>query len=201
MGDLTAVEVLARFSMLVRVAGDEQQGRVIKQIGDEFMLVFGDPVAAVRCALDIQRRVADEPRFLGTRVGVHVGPVLYRQGDYFGATVNLAARLTSTAARDQVLVSHSVRLAIEDDPDLRIVPLGMRDLKGIDDDVEVFEVRRQADAGAARFRDPVCEMVLLDDEIVARVEFDGHVHVFCSAACLRQFSTDPERFARRYRAS
>src|SRR5262249_20366534 len=77
MGDRASAEVLDRFSSLVREAGAHHDGRVAKQIGDAFMLVFTDPRAAVACAVEIERRAAAEPRFPALRVGINWGPVLY----------------------------------------------------------------------------------------------------------------------------
>jgi len=93
MGDQMAADVLERFSRIVREAVTRREGRVVKQIGDAFMLTFPEPRSAVACALEIEHRTADEPQFPAVRSGLHWGQVLYREGDYLGVSVNVAARV------------------------------------------------------------------------------------------------------------
>src|SRR2546427_7380936 len=76
MGDVAAAQVLARFSQVVREAVSRCDGRVVKQIGDAFMLVFSDARAAVACALEIERRTSEEPQFPAARSGGRNGPLV-----------------------------------------------------------------------------------------------------------------------------
>src|SRR5262245_8783034 len=99
MGDAAAAQVIERFSELVREAADRWEGRVVERIGDAFMTVFPESQSAVGCALDIERRSAEQPQFPAVRSGVHWGEVLYREGGYVGSTVNIAARLATEAVR------------------------------------------------------------------------------------------------------
>ena len=195
MGDLTATEVLSRFSQLVRRAVNHCDGRVVKQIGDAFMLVFDDASSAFRGALEIQQRAEDEPQFLGTRLGVHRGPVLYREGDYFGATVNVAARITAEASRNQIVVTAAARSSATPLPDTEFVSLGTFKLKGLSEMVELFELRSGRRPAVARSTDPVCGMRLAPNEVVGRVAIAGGERAFCSLECLGQFSEHPERYA------
>lgn len=112
MGDPVAVQVLARFSHIVHEAVSRAGGRIVKQIGDAFMLVFSHARAAVSCVMEIERRAATEPRFPAVRGGIQWGVVLYRDGDYVGGNVNLASRLADAAERNQVLVTAAVKSAV-----------------------------------------------------------------------------------------
>jgi class 3 adenylate cyclase len=141
-GDVHATAVVRRFGEIAHDAAERWAGRVVKQIGDACMLVFFEPGAAVSCALDIGDAVAAEPSFPAARSGVHWGPVLYREGDYFGAGVNLAARLVGVAERQQVIVSASVRERLIDAEGIELSSRGTRALKGIADQQELFEARR-----------------------------------------------------------
>jgi adenylate cyclase len=84
-------------------------GRVIKTIGDEVMAIFPSAAVAGRAAVEIQLAVhAMAPvgkARLGVRIGMQHGPVVEREGDVFGDTVNLAARLTEMASRGQIITS------------------------------------------------------------------------------------------------
>ena len=108
MGDETSVRVLARFGHIVRDATGRFDGSVVKQIGDAFMLVFPEARSAVACALDVERQTAVEPQFPAVRTGIHWGQVLYREGDYFGTTVNLASRAEHLARAGEIVVTEDV---------------------------------------------------------------------------------------------
>jgi len=195
MGDELAAEVLERFSRIVRDAVTRQEGRVVKQLGDAFMLMFPEPRSAVTCALEIEDRTAAEPQFLAVRSGLHWGPVLYREGDYVGASVNVAARVAAEAQRHQVLVTAPVRREGAGLTDVDFVPLGTRRLKGLTDDVELFQVLWRAREGAEQRQiDPVCGMELGPGEVAARLSLEGRERVFCSQECLQRFVAAPERY-------
>jgi class 3 adenylate cyclase/YHS domain-containing protein len=196
MGDLAAADVLDRFSVLVRRALLVAGGRVVKQIGDEFMVVFPDPSSGLRAGLVIRDAAMNEPSFLATRLGVHHGPVLCREGDYIGATVNVAARITAQAGPHQLLTSQAVRDAVEGDPDVTFAPAGTRRLKGIEDDVPLYEVvsRTGKDSSPARTVDPVCGMVVDPREAGARLDEDGREILFCSPQCRDRYLTSPDRY-------
>ncbi|MBA2309974.1 MAG: NAD(P)H-hydrate epimerase, partial [Pseudonocardiales bacterium] len=139
MGDLAVATVIERFSDLVREAASGYDGRVLLQVGDEFMPVFRDSPSAISCGLSVMAMTAREAQFPDVRLGAHAGPALYREGDYVGATINLAARVTSEAERGQFLVTESMKLA---DPDgtVSFVSVGLRSMKNVGEPVELFEV-------------------------------------------------------------
>ena len=145
MGDLAAAQVVDRFAAIVRDTVAPSLGQVVKQIGDGFMLLFPDVPSALRCGLDLEQRVSDEPQFPSARLGLHWGPVLYRDGDYVGATVNLAARVTAEAQAHDVLVTGPVQEQAKGfADDVELVAAGARRVKGFPDAVELFRARRVA---------------------------------------------------------
>jgi adenylate cyclase len=96
-------------------------GRVIKTIGDEVLFTADDPGAAVRVALALAARGADdEDPFPAVRAGIAHGVVVRRLGDVFGSTVNAAARLTSLARPGSVVVDAGVHDALADDEALEV---------------------------------------------------------------------------------
>jgi len=194
MGDEMAAQVLERFSDVARQSAGRWGGRVVKQIGDAFMLVFTEASSAVACALDIEDRVAIEPQFPAVRSGIHWGPVLYREGDYVGSNVNIASRLVAEAQRHQVLVTAEVSRETRGVSEVEFVPLGKRQLKGVGDELELFEARRRTAATTERAADPVCGMELSPAEVAATLAMEGKERVFCSEYCLRRFVAAPERY-------
>jgi adenylate cyclase len=194
MGDVTAAQVVERFAAMVRDIVVRSTGQVVKQIGDGFMLVFPDVGSAVRGIVALERRVSDEPQFPSARSGVHWGPVLYRDGDYVGATVNIAARVAAEAAPHEVLVTPPVVDQARRVTDIELVPVGRRRLRGMPEEVELFAAQSPADLGVDKQVDPVCRMELAPAEVDARLTLGGHEHVFCSSACLQLFVAAPDRY-------
>jgi class 3 adenylate cyclase len=114
IGDATAFgHVMNHFDVLKEVIA-EHDGALVKTIGDAVMAVFREPSSAVKAMLDAQQRVADPNtgRPLRLKAGVHVGPciavTLNDRLDYFGSTVNLAARLEGQSTGEDIVVSSAV---------------------------------------------------------------------------------------------
>jgi adenylate cyclase len=194
MGEVHAAQVLARFSALVRAAVRPRHGHIVKQIGDAFMLAFTDTEEALRCALETEQGAAAETHFPACRLGVSCGRALYREGDYIGTTVNVAARLVAAAEPHQILVSPEVRDAVGAAPDIEFRPLGRRQLKGLDE-LELFAACYERAQDVDRLVDPVCGMVLHTGHAVVHVLYGGNEVTFCSDACLERFLRDPDRYA------
>jgi adenylate cyclase len=134
VGDEQAVTLAARLSDVVRSAALQFGGIVVKLLGDGVMFQFPDPGDAVRCALYLVPE-ADRRQLPPARVGVHAGPVVFRDGDYFGRTVNVASRIMDYARPREVLVSQEVVDAVGEADDLMFVPIGPVQLKGVTDQV------------------------------------------------------------------
>jgi adenylate cyclase len=141
-GEEEAVDAVERFIEDVAVTLPEE-ARVIKTIGDEVMIVGSDAGAVVDWAVGFQRLVADRRPL--PRIGVHYGPTLYRDGDYYGREVNLAARVAARAAGGEVLVTRPVvDLAGRH---LEFERIGEVRLKGFDHATELFLARPSGDDG------------------------------------------------------
>ena len=194
MGDVAAGRVLERFSEIVRGAVAASAGRVVKQIGDAFMLVFPEPRSAVTCALAIEAETAAEPQFPAVRAGIHWGTALYREGDYVGANVNIASRLADAAKRHEVLVSSAVRKESAGIPGIEFASAGKRRLKGVTEEIEVFAARVSPPLPSARLVDPVCGVEMLAPEVAARLTSEGVERAFCSDECLRKYVMSPEAY-------
>ena len=109
VGDAAAHCAIDLCVKLFAALTEQHGGRVVKTIGDEVMAIFPAAAEAGRAAVDIQLGITemapvDKVR-LGVRIGLHFGPVVERDGDVFGDTVNLAARLTEMASRGQIITS------------------------------------------------------------------------------------------------
>src|SRR5262249_4127025 len=159
-GDARAVDVLARFAQLVRAAVARHDGRVAKEIGDAFMLIFRAASQAVGCVLEIEAGVAAEPQFPAVRGGVPWGAVGAREGDCVRPHVTVAAGRAAAAARPQVLVTAAVRREASRLAGVDFIGIGKRRLKGVSEELELYEARPSAAATRERVVDPVCGMEL-----------------------------------------
>jgi adenylate cyclase len=142
-GDQVAAELAAGLAVLVDRSSRPRGGTPVKWLGDGVMLHFRDPAGAVAATLELVDRVpaAGLPP---AHVGVAAGPVVVQGGDYFGRTVNLAARIAPRAGPGQVLVSQSVAEAPSPEG-VRFEELGERRLKGIAQPVRLLEASRHHD--------------------------------------------------------
>jgi adenylate cyclase len=139
-GDDAAARVALTLADLVSDVAARRRGTVVKMLGDGVHFHFADPRDAVLASLDIVEAV--RPRGLPpAHVGIEAGPMIYDEGDYFGRTVNVAARIASAAGADQVFVGEGfAELVPPDGFGLREV--GAFELKGIAQPVTLFEATR-----------------------------------------------------------
>jgi class 3 adenylate cyclase len=123
----------------------------VKLLGDGVMFHFPDPGRAVLCGLELVDRIplVGLPQ---ARVGLHSGPVVFQNGDYFGRTVNVAARITDYARPGEVLVSEEVVAATDGLQAVRYQPVGPVSLKGLIAPSPSPQPSAQADAAPISFR-------------------------------------------------
>lgn len=111
-GDERAADVATRFHTAVRgLVHRDAVDAEIKTLGDGVMLRVGDPARAVRLGVEITAAVAALEDVPAVRVGIHTGPAVHRDGDWYGTTVNVASRLCDAADGGQVLVSDAAATA------------------------------------------------------------------------------------------
>ena len=137
LGDKEFVRLLAAHDDIVRGAVERHHGHVVKSQGDGFMTVFATPADAVHAAIDLQDRITHASAKvlrrhpIRVRIGIHVGPAIERDGDWFGRNVAMAARVASEARGGEVLVSDDVRQALREVEDVILVDAREAELKGL----------------------------------------------------------------------
>ena len=134
-GELEALDAVERF---IRAVTDTlpEEARVIKTIGDEVMIVSADPATLTDWAVGFQRLQTERPL---PRIAIHYGNALYRDGDYYGRDVNLAARIAARSAGGEVLVTRPV--VERAGPHLQFDRIGEIRLKGFTEPTEMFVAR------------------------------------------------------------
>jgi adenylate cyclase len=146
-GDEAAARASLTLAQLVSEVAARHGGEVVKMLGDGVHFHFRGPTDAVRASLEIVDTVV--PSGLPpAHVGVEAGPMIYDEGDYFGRTVNLAARIASQAGPHQVFVGEGAAEVVTQDG-FQLVEVGPVELKGISRPVTLSEVVRESGGNRA----------------------------------------------------
>jgi TolB-like protein len=134
----------------------EHRGRIVKNTGDGLLAEFSSVVDAVRCAVDVQRGMAErnaevpQERRIDFRIGINVGDVMIDRGDIFGDGVNVAARLEGISESGGIGISEDAYRQVRDKLDVNFEDAGEQQLKNIARPVRVYRVRLSGSAPSSR---------------------------------------------------
>jgi len=137
-GDEAAADLASLMAPLVRRTAERYSGKVVKYLGDGVMLYFGHVEDAVSATLETVAAIADAG-LPPAHAGIDTGPVVFQGGDYFGRTVNLAARIMERAQPGQVLVTDRVAESVDRER-FALAPIGAVELKGVSEPVLLHAV-------------------------------------------------------------
>ena len=153
-GTLAALKSHRRELIDTKIA--EDNGRIVKTTGDGLLLEFSSVVDAVRCAVDVQRAMAERnagiapDRRIDFRIGINVGDIIIDGDDIFGDGVNIAARLEALAEPGGICVSRVVRDQVQDKLSFTFEDLGTQQAKNIARPIDVYRVHLEAVAPEAK---------------------------------------------------
>ncbi|MBI5744352.1 MAG: RDD family protein [Elusimicrobia bacterium] len=157
------LEMLQRHKDLVLPVIEKHSGRVVKTIGDAFLVVFESPTDAVLCGVEVQDALkAHNAEKAGAdrieiRIAINSGEVTVADdGDIFGDAVNITARLESIAEVGQVFFTEAVYLAMNK-KEVPSSEIGYRQFKGVPEKIKVFRVLREVPVGAQPLGDELAE--------------------------------------------
>jgi adenylate cyclase len=144
-GTLAALKASRREVIDLKIA--EHRGRIVKTTGDGALVEFASAVDAVRCAMEIQRAMAErnahipEDRRIEFRIGINVGDIIIDDGDIYGDGVNIAARIETLGSPGAICLSDNAYQQIKGKLTLDVSDMGERQLKNIAQPVRVHSVR------------------------------------------------------------
>ena len=197
-GDEQAAELVADFCRAVAAELPASGGRQVKTIGDALMLSIPDAAEAVLLGLRITHELIRGHGAPAVRVGLHHGPAVEREGDYFGAAVNLAARVSGEASGGEVLLTAETAALAPDLEGVLYEPRGRRLLRNVHEPVELLAAVRTGEPLHGELPcDPVCRMAVDPERAAGRLVHDGTAYFFCSLECAGHFARHPERFVGR----
>jgi class 3 adenylate cyclase len=139
LGDTAAAERVERLNRIVQRISVQHGGRPVKWLGDGVMFHFPAPASGVTAAVEMVAALS-AAELPPAHVGLHAGPVVRQEGDYYGQTVNLAARIGEYARPGEVLVSRAV-VEASAGSDLLFEEIGAVGLKGISGVVDLYAAR------------------------------------------------------------
>lgn len=143
LGDRGWVKLLEKHNKLIRKQVEDHGGHVVKSQGDGYMIAFSDPAQAVRCGIRVQQVLQRNPERwdnIRVRMGIHVGSSVRRGDDLFGLNVAMAARVAGQAEGGEILVSETVREAIETVHDISLGTPREVELKGMKGAFQLYPV-------------------------------------------------------------
>jgi len=144
-GTLAALKADRREIIDPKIA--EHRGRIVKTTGDGALVEFASAVDAVRCAMEIQRAMAErnaavpEDRRVEFRIGINVGDIIIDEGDIYGDGVNIAARVETLASPGAICLSENAYQQMKGKLTLDVSDMGEQQLKNIAQPVRVYRVR------------------------------------------------------------
>lgn len=211
IGELTVLFVdLVRFTALTEVHGDaagadaasalvelvrdrlESGARLVKTLGDGVLITAQYPALGLSIGAAVVEGLHDLEGGFDARVGAHHGPVVERDGDIFGSTVNLAARSASIATPGKIVATRQVAEAVTS-VGLAATPLGEQRVSGFMDPIELFEID-PCEHGGEWTTDPVCGMRLPVSTVQSHRDAPTGMVGFCSNRCAAIFDEAPSRF-------
>jgi adenylate cyclase len=178
-GDEEAVALVTRFAESVAGELPAVGGQHVKTIGDALMLRVPDPGDAILLGIRIADGLLGQHGTPPVRVGLHHGDAVERAGDYFGAAVNLAARVSSVAAGGEVLVSGETAALVPELEGVVFESRGRHELRNVGEPIEIFAARPVGAASASLPVDPVCRMAVDPERAPGRLLHDGRAYFFC----------------------
>lgn len=187
-GDDVAARLAITLHELARVSAAPGD-RIIKSIGDAVMCQSVDPRSSLEWHARLFEAVASADQLLELRAGCHHGDAVEHEGDFYGTTINIAARIAALAGPRELLGTEAVAAAA-DDLGWPVTERGPQRLRNIAEPVSVWSIDIPTAAPASTV-DPVCHMRLGPDSAKATEEFEGRTYEFCSEECHAAFVADP----------
>ncbi len=130
-------------------ATENHNGEIVQYYGDGTLITFDSAIEAVKCAIEIQKLLQQEPK-IPLRIGIHTGDIVRDSDGIYGDGVNLASRIESLAVAGSVMISEKVFDDIKNHSDLKTYCMGHFDLKNVRRPIEVYAVANEGLIGPRR---------------------------------------------------
>ncbi len=132
-----ALSVLQKNRDIQKPLVNKFNGEFLKEMGDGTLLCFQSTLDAVNCAIELQQAVKADPD-LNLRIGIHLGDIVFKEGDIYGDGVNVASRIEQLADTGGISISGEVYNTVKNKPGIEAIFLGERQLKNVADPVRIY---------------------------------------------------------------
>jgi len=134
-----ALALLQKNRELQQALAEKHNGKFLKEMGDGTLLCFQSALDAVHSAMEIQKVVQADPD-LNLRIGIHMGDMVFKDGDVFGDGVNVASRIEALAEAGGICISEQIQLQVRNQPEISVVYLGEQTLKNLERPVRIYSL-------------------------------------------------------------
>ena len=195
-GDEQAADLIADFLACARRQLEGSGVEEVKTIGDALMLRAALAADAMRLAVRLSAKIQSRTGFPGIRIGMHSGPAVERDGDWFGSAVNIAARVAGVAASGDILLTEATRSAGGEIDEVELTSAGRAELRGVSEPMRIYRASPATEHSEQAWPiDPVCRMAVDPRLAAGSLSHDGQIFHFCSLECAAKFASQPGSFA------
>ena len=192
-GDEAAADLAADFSSQARELAAAHDAHFVKSIGDAVLVAPHGASEAVCLGLHLAQEIGRRTGSAAVRVGMHTGQAVKRDGDWFGAAVNLAARVGELAEAGQVLLTSDTREAAGSLTTIQLEDLGEHTFRHVREPIRILAASRSTDSARDLAVDPECHMLVDHNDATATRLHDGRRIYFCSSTCAERFDAERQR--------
>lgn len=194
-GDDPAADLAEDFCQLVRGLLPTYDAQEIKLIGDAIMLRVPDAGDAVDLGLQIVCEIGLRHGSPAVRVGMHTGPAVQRSGDWYGATVNVAARVAGLAGGGEVLLTATTRDKAGSLAGVEFTARGSQRFKNVGEPIAIHAAESTDPSSKREWPiDPVCRMAVDPSRRAGVLTHGERQYSFCSMKCIGAFAQTPDRY-------
>jgi class 3 adenylate cyclase/YHS domain-containing protein len=185
----SAVSIIDKYLSIVKksLVGSS---RLHERVGDEMIIVADTAEDLAYTATFLFEHAYNENEFLPLHAGIHYGPIVKKDGDYFGSTINTASRITSVAQKGQIVCSAEFLNQLPKGHPYIVSPKGMHTFKNLLKPVELFQMSCCIEYMSKKYViDPVCHMLIKTPETALQLLHEEELHYFCSENCFNMYKT------------
>jgi class 3 adenylate cyclase/YHS domain-containing protein len=181
-GGEMAAELVGQYMEIVNrsLVGDS---RFQERAGDQVMIVSSSAEQLAYTAIILFEKVHEQERFLALHAGLHFGPVVEKDGHFFGSTVNAAARIMAGAPKGKIFCSAEFIKELPSTVSFTFDRLGSHQFKNLMQQIDVYELTSSKQISSVFVIDPICHMLITQPQNAVQLTIDGQPHYFCSEKC------------------